>query len=219
MQANMEESTVSTSTVTDNVASTSQNLVQSQSTEDDPEVVQLQGERVKQIFLEGQLKHSMQKKEEAERELEQVKNETVLLKKELEQARNETEHARKEAEQSSLKVELFTLEMEQLKQNQFTMETLEKSNEKVLFFTGLPKFSILRKVFELALKVLPTSRVHGNRVLDNFSEFLMTLMKLRLNLKNKDLVYRFGVCESVVTQVAKYLVYGTEVFNPLARSR
>ena len=37
MQANMEESTVSTSTVTDNVASTSQNLVQSQSTEDDPE--------------------------------------------------------------------------------------------------------------------------------------------------------------------------------------
>ena len=54
----------------------------------------------------------MQTKEEAERELEQVKNETVLLKKELEQARNETEHARKEAEQSSLKVELFTLEME-----------------------------------------------------------------------------------------------------------
>ena len=148
----------------------------------------------------------MQKKEEAERELEQVKNETVLLKKELEQARNETEHTRKEAKQSSLKVELFTLEMEQLKQNQFTMETLEKSNEKVLFFTGLSKFSILRKVFELALKVLPTSRVHGNRVLDNFSEFLMTLMKLRLNLKNKDLAYRFGVCESVVTHtVHKWL--------------
>ena len=173
--------------------------MQSQSTEDDPEVVQLQGERIKRIFLEGQLKDSLQKKEEAERELEQVKNETVLLKKELEQARNETEHARKEAEQSSLKVELFTIEMEQLKQNQFTMETLEKSNEKVIFFTGLPKFSILRKVFELALKVLPTSHVHGNRVLDNFSEFLMTLMKLRLNLKNMDLAYRFGVCESVVT--------------------
>ena len=73
----------------------------------------------------------------------------------------------------------------------------------VLFFTGLPKFSILRKVF---LKVLPTSRVHGNRVLDNFSEFLMTLMKLRLNLKNKDLTYCFGVCESVVTHtVYKWL--------------
>ena len=205
MQANMEKST---STVTDNVASTSQSLVQSQSTEDDPEVVQLQGERIKRIFLEGhdQLKHSLQKKEEAERELEQVKNETVLLKQELEQARYETEHARKEAEQSSLKVELFTVEMEQLKQNQFTMETLEKSNEKVLFFTGLPKFSILRKVFELALKVLPTSHVHGNRVLDNFSEFLMTLMKLRLNLKNKDLAYHFGVYESVVTHtVHKWL--------------
>ena len=50
MQANMEKSTVSTSTVTDNVASTSQSLVQSQSTEDDPEVVQLQGERVTTNF-------------------------------------------------------------------------------------------------------------------------------------------------------------------------
>ena len=58
MQANMEKST---STVTDNVASTSQSLVQSQSTEDDPEVVQQQGERIKQIFL-GQLKHSLQTK-------------------------------------------------------------------------------------------------------------------------------------------------------------
>ena len=76
-----EKSTMSTSTVTDNVASTSQSLVQSQSTEDDPEVVQLQGERVKQIFLEGQLKHLLQTKEETERELEQVKNETMLRKK------------------------------------------------------------------------------------------------------------------------------------------
>ena len=59
MQANMEESTVSTSTVTDNVAITSQSLIQSQN---DPEVVQLQGERVKRIFLEGQLKHQCRQK-------------------------------------------------------------------------------------------------------------------------------------------------------------
>ena len=49
------------------------------------------------------------------------------------------------------------------------MEALEKSNEKVLFFIGLPKFTISKIVYELAVKVLPTSQTHGNRVLDNLS--------------------------------------------------
>ena len=73
------------------------------------------------------------------------------------------------------------------------MEPLEKSD---LFFTSLPKFFILEMV---TLKVLPTLQTHGNEIFYKFSEFLMTLMKLRLNLKNKDLDYCFGVCESVVT--------------------
>ena len=54
-------------------------------------------------------------------------------------------------------------------------------------------------VFELALKVLPSNRPHGNRKLDNFTEFLITMVKLRLNLKNTNLAYRFGVCESVIS--------------------
>ena len=41
---------------------------------------------------------------------------------------------------------------------------------------------------------------------DNFTEFLITFIKLRLNLKNCDLGYRFGVCESVITNtVHKWL--------------
>ena len=192
MQANMEKGTP-----TNEVASTSQSFTENQSTMVDS--IQLQGERVKRIFVEGQLKDSLEKKEEVERELEQVKKEAMLLKKELEQARHETEHAKKQAEQCSSKVELLMAEMERLQQNELTMEALEKSNEKVLFFTGLPKFTILKMVYELAVKVLPTSKTHGNRALGNFSEFLVTLMKLRLNLKNKDLAYCFGVCESVIT--------------------
>ena len=54
-------------------------------------------------------------------------------------------------------------------------------------------------VYELTLKVLPTSQAHEKRILDKVSELLMTLMKLRLNLKNNDLAYHFGMCESVVT--------------------
>ena len=51
-----------------------------------------------------------------------------------------TEHTMKEIEQCSLKVEQFTLEIEQLKQNQFATEALEKSNEKVLFLQVFQNF-------------------------------------------------------------------------------
>ena len=64
MQANMEKGTP-----TDEVTSTSQSFTENQSTMVDS--IQLQGERVKRIFVEGQLKDSLEKKEEVERELEQ----------------------------------------------------------------------------------------------------------------------------------------------------
>ena len=106
-------------------------------------------------------------------------------------------------------------EMKQIKQNELTMETLEKSDKKVLFFTGLPKFTM---VYELAVKVLPTSQTHENRVLGNFSELLMTLIKLWLNLKNKDLVYRFGMYENVVTHtIHKWLNILYKTLNLLIR--
>ena len=70
----------------------------------------------------------------------------------------------------------------------------------------------------MAIKVLPTSQTHRNRALDNFSELLMTLMKLRLNLKNKDLAYHFGVCESVVTHlIHKWLNILYKALNLLIR--
>jgi len=79
-------------------------------------------------------------------------------------------------------------------------ESLKENDNKVLFYTGLPNFAILKMVFESALKVLPSIILpHGNRKLDNFTEFLITMVKLRPNLKNADLAYRFGVCESVIS--------------------
>ena len=69
----------------------------------------------------------------------------------------------------------------------------------VPFYTGLPSFAALRMVFDLALKTLPSVRMHGNRKLSNFTEFLITLIKLRLDVRNKDLGFHFGVSESTVT--------------------
>ena len=56
-------------------------------------------------------------------------------------------------------------DLEELRKDLLMWESLKENDDKVLFYTGLPKFSILKMVFELALKVLPS--------IDNFTEFLL----------------------------------------------
>ena len=119
----------------------------------------------------------------------------------LAEARRKLHQAEKEVEQAKKETDQAKAESQELKQNQLTWEGSEKKDNKVLSYTGLPNFAILKMVFDLALKVLPPLSIkpHGNRKLDNYTEFLITLVKLRLNLKNCDLGYWFGICESVIT--------------------
>ena len=125
----------------------------------------------------------------------------VEARRKLDQAEKELEQTKKELQQAKEELDQAKAELEELKKDQLTWQGLENNDNKVLFYTGLPNFVILKMVFELALKVLPPSSIkpHGNRKLDNFTEFLITVAKLRLNLKNRDLAYRFGVSESVIT--------------------
>ena len=64
-------------------------------------------------------------------------------------------------------------ELEKLTLDKLTWEGLEKNNNNVMFYTGLPNFAILKMVFELALTVFPPSCIkpHGNRKLDNLQNF------------------------------------------------
>jgi len=57
-------------------------------------------------------------------------------------------------------------------------EELQADNEMVTYYTGLPSFSTVMLVFELALKVISMSKEHGNRKLTNLDEFFLTMMKL-----------------------------------------
>ena len=59
----------------------------------------------------------------------------------------------------------------------------EENNDMVTYYTGLPNFETLMLVFELAQKVILISKEHGNRKLTNFDEFLLVIVKLRLNLR------------------------------------
>ena len=73
--------------------------------------------------------------------------------------------------------------------------TLERfdSDQKVLFYTGLPNREILQCVFNF---VKPLQEQHFNSALTYFQEFSLTLMRLRLNLTITDLAYRYNVSKS-----------------------
>lgn len=85
----------------------------------------------------------------------------------------------------------------QLKDKTLDEEWLKNDDEKVLFYTGLPNWFIFITVFSLIKDYLSLS---SKCVLSPFQQFLLTLMRLRLDLSGKDLAYRFGVHESTVSR-------------------
>ena len=74
---------------------------------------------------------------------------------------------------------------------------LEKDNEKVKFYTGLPSFQILKTLF---LQVSPCV-TRKSQYLTTFQEFILTLMKLKLDVPLKYLSYCFNVSLLTVLRV------------------
>ena len=70
-------------------------------------------------------------------------------------------------------------------------------NDKVRFYTGLHSFQVLKKSFHFIEAHVKRHSMHLNK----FQEFIMMLMKLRLNVPHLDLAYRFDVSRPVVTKV------------------
>ena len=71
------------------------------------------------------------------------------------------------------------------------------SDSKVLFYTGLPSLEILMVVFEHVSPYVTRKTLS----LDRFQEFVIVLMKLRLNMPLQDLAYRFKVSHSTVSRI------------------
>lgn len=73
------------------------------------------------------------------------------------------------------------------------------SPDKVRFYTGLSSFEVLMVVFE---HVSPyVSRRSNLTSLNSFQEFILVLMKLRLNVPFQDLAYRFEVSLTSVSRI------------------
>ena len=78
-----------------------------------------------------------------------------------------------------------------------TNESLQNDDAKVKFYTGLQSFVTLMAIF----RYVSAPVMSGPRTtLTTFQEFLMVLIKLRLNLVDQDIAYRFGVHQSTVSR-------------------
>ena len=80
--------------------------------------------------------------------------------------------------------------------NFFSENALQK-DELVQFYTGLPNLKVLKAVFTL---IVPVISADFNSKLGQFQEFIIVLMKLRLNCQVQDLAYQSGVVVSTVFQ-------------------
>ena len=99
----------------------------------------------------------------------------------------------------------------------FEEENFLKDDDKVLYYTGLPDGELLSNVFQLVSPYPGTTHKYY------WSSFVMTLMKLCLNLVHQDFAYRFNINKSAVSRrLDKMLnimyIYQTKIFGILARS-
>lgn len=81
--------------------------------------------------------------------------------------------------------------------NTISPEVFQKRNDLVKFYTGLSCWKVFSAVITLISPALPTM---PNTKLTVFESIVMFLMKLRLNLMDEDIAFRFGVHQSTVSR-------------------
>nr|XP_002732168.1 PREDICTED: uncharacterized protein LOC100375462 [Saccoglossus kowalevskii] len=80
--------------------------------------------------------------------------------------------------------------------NKMSQVDLEGDNEKVKFFTGISSFAILISLYNFIEQHLPP-----RTSLDKFRMFMLTLMRLRLNLSVQFLAYEFSISPASVSRI------------------
>lgn len=94
---------------------------------------------------------------------------------------------------------------------EITIEDIQDSDDKVLFYTGLPSYCIFMSLFSTLLEFggdkIGTTSIEQKqdtgrkRKLRPIDEFFMVMMRLRLGLLVKDLEYRFKISSGTVSKI------------------
>ncbi|KAM4527725.1 uncharacterized protein PAE49_024445 [Odontesthes bonariensis] len=87
--------------------------------------------------------------------------------------------------------------------SKFTQESFENNEEKTRFYTGLPNFLVLMQIFRLCE---PDITCGPLSVLSKFEQFILVLLRLRLNLSLKDLAFRFNISLPTASRVWHKLI-------------
>ena len=129
------------------------------------------------------LAETMCQKTKTEEQLLQTKTELSVVKNEL----------------SLLQKKHDKLNSENVKlRNRVVSENSLSDDDKVVkYYTGLSSFLLLKCIFDFVVVGLPNGFFASS--CSPFEQFLMVLMKLRLNLGDQDLAYRFGAHQSTVS--------------------
>ncbi|XP_031572978.1 uncharacterized protein LOC116306983 [Actinia tenebrosa] len=85
-------------------------------------------------------------------------------------------------------------------------------DERVRFYTGLPCFAILQKTF----RYVSPHVTYKSKRLSQFQEFVLVLIRLRLNVFMQDLTYRFEVTRRTVNRIFHaWMIIMDERLSPL----
>ena len=99
-------------------------------------------------------------------------------------------------QESSTQTEEFDYLFNAPKEKPFD-EDYFNDDEKTRFYTGLPSVEILKRTFDFVAPYLTRTPPQ----LSKFQEFILVLMKLRLNVPLQDLAYHFGISLSTVSRI------------------
>ena len=81
-----------------------------------------------------------------------------------------------------------------------SVREIEGNDDKTKFYTGLPSWAVFMHVYLLLEAHISRKKVY-QRGLTLKDEFLLVLMRLRLNLLLEDLAYRFNIAKSTVSNI------------------
>ncbi|XP_049522892.1 uncharacterized protein LOC125945253 [Dermacentor silvarum] len=95
-----------------------------------------------------------------------------------------------------------SIEKEEL---EISENSLRSSERKVMFYTGMANFTVLLAVFKLVESAVSHSI---NNSLSKFQEFILFMMKIKVNLHNTDLAFRFKISEATVSRIFDKWLHG-----------
>ncbi|CAN8006813.1 unnamed protein product [Ixodes pacificus] len=109
-----------------------------------------------------------------------------------------------EQELHQLREETYCLR-EKLELKNLTEAAFQANDRLTKYYTGLPNFTLLMAVFQLAKTLV---RHSPTNVLTQFQEFVATLTRLSLNTPLQDLAFRFGVSKATISRCTAKWVDG-----------